>query len=552
MSIDFTAEKKAYVKFIAAGMTPFGACALIGNLEAESDGFYPWKVEYLCIRRMKEYNVKDKSGNYYTQESYNKALDAGEISCEQFLHPISGRQYGYGLAQWTTPGRKAGLWNMAHQKGVSMSDLDMQLEYLMKELEESYPSVLKTLKSATSIREASDVVLKKYEAPADTGETVCAGRAARGQKFYDEYMKKQKEDTNMSYDPQKAIDVATAELGYLEKKSNASLDSKTANAGSNNYTKYWRDMANLGLGNYQAQYWCAGFIAWVFYMAYGLKAMQLLLLQSFYINCSVMANLAKKAGQLYSSPKIGDVILFYSKGKGYYHTGLAVDVTSTTVTTIEGNTSGGSSVIANGGGVAKKTYNLNSLNAKFMRPNYGSAVSTGSNKSYLSIGDTGKDVQTMQTMLIAIGFLCGSAGADGSFGGDTDKGLRAFQEAYNLEVDGKYGPASKTALESVYNQMYKPAATKTVEQLAREVIAGKWDSGEARKVALAKAGYDYAAVQARVNELLKSGSSLKPVTEIAKEVIAGKWGNGDERKKKLAAAGYDYDAVQKKVNELLK
>jgi len=55
-------------------------------------------------------------------------------------------------------------------------------------------------------------------------------------------------------------------------------------------------------------------------------------------------------------------------------------------------------------------------------------------------------------------------------------------------------------------------------------------------------------VQSKVNELC----ARKTVTEIAREVIAGKWGNGSERKKKLTAAGYDYDAVQDKVNELLK
>ena len=44
----------------------------------------------------------------------------------------------------------------------------------------------------------------------------------------------------------------------------------------------------------------------------------------------------------------------------------------------------------------------------------------------------------------------------------------------------------------------------------------------------------------------------KSVAEVAKEVIAGKWGNGAERKKRLEAAGYDYQAVQDKVNRLLK
>lgn len=49
-----------------------------------------------------------------------------------------------------------------------------------------------------------------------------------------------------------------------------------------------------------------------------------------------------------------------------------------------------------------------------------------------------------------------------------------------------------------------------------------------------------------------TSSTGKSIKAIAKEVIAGKWGNGDDRKKRLQAAGYDYAAVQKKVNELLR
>ena len=49
-------------------------------------------------------------------------------------------------------------------------------------------------------------------------------------------------------------------------------------------------------------------------------------------------------------------------------------------------------------------------------------------------------------------------------------------------------------------------------------------------------------VQAKVNALVK-GSGKKSVDAVAKEVIAGKWGNGEDRKKKLQAAGYDYGAV---------
>lgn len=96
------------------------------------------------------------------------------------------------------------------------------------------------------------------------------------------------------------------------------------------------------------------------------------------------------------------------------------------------------------------------------------------------------------------------------------------------------------------------SAKKSIEEVAKEVLAGKWGNGEARKAALKKAGYDPEAVQAKVNQLAKGTSAKKSVTEIAKEVIDGKWGNGADRKKKLEAAGYDPEAVQKKVNELLK
>lgn len=89
---------------------------------------------------------------------------------------------------------------------------------------------------------------------------------------------------------------------------------------------------------------------------------------------------------------------------------------------------------------------------------------------------------------------------------------------------------------------------KTVEQLAREVIAGKWGNGAERERKLTAAGYDYNAVQNRVNEKLYK----KTVDEIANEVICGEWGNGAERKERLTNAGYDYSEVQRKVNQLLK
>ena len=113
----------------------------------------------------------------------------------------------------------------------------------------------------------------------------------------------------------------------------------------------------------------------------------------------------------------------------------------------------------------------------------------------------------------------------------------------------------KKKKQAVQKPAQQPAATKkTVADIAAEVVAGKWGNGADRKKKLQAAGYDYNAVQVAVNELLtgkKPAATQKSIDEIAREVIAGKWGNGATRKQKLAAAGYDCDAVQKRVNELL-
>lgn len=80
-----------------------------------------------------------------------------------------------------------------------------------------------------------------------------------------------------------------------------------------------------------------------------------------------------------------------------------------------------------------------------------SASGTVNVRNYLQKGDSGDAVKEMQKMLIGCGFSCGSSGVDGSFGGDTEKALLAFQAFYGLEQDGKYGPVSKSKLVSAYN-----------------------------------------------------------------------------------------------------
>lgn len=95
-------------------------------------------------------------------------------------------------------------------------------------------------------------------------------------------------------------------------------------------------------------------------------------------------------------------------------------------------------------------------------------------------------------------------------------------------------------------------STTNLSAVARDVIAGKYGNGDARRKALEAKGYNYSAVQAEVNRILKGTASSYDVTKIARDVIAGKYGNGDARKKALQAKGYDYSAVQAEVNRLLK
>ena len=81
-------------------------------------------------------------------------------------------------------------------------------------------------------------------------------------------------------------------------------------------------------------------------------------------------------------------------------------------------------------------------------------------KNYLSKGDSGEDVKTLQTMLNACGYDCGTA--DGIFGSKTDSAVRAFQKANGLTVDGYYGAMSKAKLEDLYSKKTLPTKVSTL------------------------------------------------------------------------------------------
>lgn len=246
------------------------------------------------------------------------------------------------------------------------------------------------------------------------------------------------------------IAVAKNEIGYLEKATNAQLDSKTANAGYNNYTKYWRDIYPA----YQGQPWCACQISWDMMTAFGLETAKKLLRHWPYVYCPTMANLFT----LYANPQVGDIVIFKHDGV-FTHTGLVIKVQGDKFWTIEGNTSGASGIVANGGGVCQKSYYNSQLpGTKFCRPDYsivtsikyGSSTNTSTTttttKNWIEYGDRGENVKTLQTKLNKVGY---NLEVDGICGNATVAAIKDFQKKYNLAVDGQAGKNTITKLDSV-------------------------------------------------------------------------------------------------------
>lgn len=294
---------------------------------------------------------------------------------------------------------------------------------------------------------------------------------------------------------QAAIKIAKAEVGYFEKKSNANLDSKTANAGTANYTKYWRDVDSSN----QAAPWCACFISWVYMKAFGKTTAAKLLKHWPYISVPQLSGLFTH----YATPKVGDIFMYHN-GSVFSHTGLVIAVSGDKFVTIEGNTNDGSGVVAEGIGVYQKTrYNSQLPGSKFARPNYSIVTSiNGSGEdpvppsTWVTTGTavcTGDDVYVRQTpggtvmgMVskgtkleldgtssgvwvhvrvsgIGIGYMHQDyVGKDSGSAGSSPVATaqKALNSKFNagLSVDGIWGPACKKAyikaIQSALNSVY--------------------------------------------------------------------------------------------------
>ena len=114
--------------------------------------------------------------------------------------------------------------------------------------------------------------------------------------------------------------------------------------------------------------------------------------------------------------------------------------------------------------------------------------------------------------LIECGFISNAEDVK-VFNGGIDKLAKGILECFGIGVQAASKPTAS-------KPVTKPTTQKTIEQIAQEVLAGKWGNGNTRKQKLKAAGYDYNTVQAKVNELC--GVNSKPTTVKPKPVAPKK------------------------------
>lgn len=192
-------KQQIYVHLMDEIGNAYGVCGLMGNLQAESN-FNPCNLQNSYEKKL---GMDD--------QTYTCAVDNDVY--RNFEHDSAG----YGLAQWTYWSRKQDLLKYAKECKVSIGDLDMQVDFLLAELRSKYGSVWKTLVSAKSVAEASDIVLLQFERPRDQSESNLARRRSLGMALYNELVLKPFESVQeVKYDRQAVISLVNSWLGKSE------------------------------------------------------------------------------------------------------------------------------------------------------------------------------------------------------------------------------------------------------------------------------------------------------------------------------------------------
>lgn len=149
----------------------YGVSGMMGNLQAES-GIIPYRKQ------------GDFTQGYTKSIAYTNAVNNGSYTERQFVND----SIGYGLAQWTYYTRKQKYYTYWKNSGIaSIGDIRAGVNFLIKELQEDYPSVWNTIVTANSIREASNKVLHDFESPADQSVAVEIQRYNNSVAIYNQF-----------------------------------------------------------------------------------------------------------------------------------------------------------------------------------------------------------------------------------------------------------------------------------------------------------------------------------------------------------------------------
>ena len=364
-------------------------------------------------------NVEDSSG--YSDEVYTRGVDSGSYSRSQFVND----KIGYGLAQWTFSTRKAGLYDLVKSRGVSIADENTQIEYLVQELTRDFSGLFAYLKTTEDLATATTRVNNEFERPK---YNTLAERIGYAKEYYAEFSGTKTEEVKSVDKLKKTIEIADGEVGVRET--------------GENYVKYNDEYWGKGVGGPDYP-WCVVFLWYVFKLA-GVTFPKT-------AHCDGVRSYAQSVGRWVTSGyQVGDVVIFdYNGDNSGDHIGLIAKVDYGVFTTIEGNYSDR---------VAYVTRTASNIIGAY-RPDYGSTGSGVTDETpaasqtiaapvvtckvelpLLKKGSKGGAVKSLQTLLIGLGYSCGSYGTDGDLGNATLSAIMKFQEDNGLEKDGIVGP----------------------------------------------------------------------------------------------------------------
>lgn len=387
------------------GFTDAGAAGAMGNIDAES-GLRANNLEDIYNRT---------SG--MSDEQYTVAVDNGTYT--NFIYD----SFGYGICQWTWHTRKKALLNFAKQKNKSIGDLSMQLEFFIKELQQSFPSVYKTLTTSSDVRTCSNAMLFKFEAP-NEANSKSQQRYNMSMIYYNKFMKG--ENVQMS------TNTYTKGIKTQLSKYFVSTEFDCHGSGCCSTT-----LINPKL---------------VEYLNKIRKHFNVPITISSGYRCPIHnRNVGGATGSRHSKGDAADIIVkghtprevaqyaesIGIKGIGLYETakdGYFVHVDARDY----------KSFWYGQACVARTTFGGNSSSSPSASSN------TTVTKNYMSVGDSGDNVKGLQQLLINLGYLS-SGEDDGIYGNATRQAVINFQKKKNLAADGLAGKATLDALYEASN-----------------------------------------------------------------------------------------------------